>query len=94
MKSVLRVLTVGLLLAGSVPALSQGSARSASLELAKKADSLKPGEWLLYPEIAPDGPVLVYVDIGRQRATVGAHGRSYRAHHRPLSASRGRNRAP
>ena len=74
MKSVLRVFTVGLLLAGSVPALSQGSARSASLELAKKADSLKPGEWLLYPEIAPDGPVLVYVDIGRQRATVYRNG--------------------
>ena len=74
MKSVLRVFTVGLLLAGSVPALSQGSAKSASLELAKKADSLKPGEWLLYPEIAPDGPVLVYVDIGRQRATVYRNG--------------------
>ncbi len=63
-----------MLLAASVPAVAQGSAKSASLELAKKADALKPGEWLLYPEIAPDGPVLVYVDIGRQRATVYRNG--------------------
>ena len=54
--------------------LAQGSAKSAALELAKKAEHLKPGEWLLYPEIAPAGPVLVYVDLGRQRATVYRNG--------------------
>jgi hypothetical protein len=70
----LRALAAALLLAASTPALAQGSAKSASLELAKKGESLKPGEWLLYPEIAPDGPVLVYVDIGRQRATVYRNG--------------------
>ena len=63
-----------LLLAASAPVMAQGSAKSASLELAKKAEHLKPGEWLLYPEIAPDGPTLVYVDIGRQRATIYRNG--------------------
>ena len=63
-----------LLLPASAPLLAQGSAKSAALELAKKAEHLKPGQWLLYPEIAPDGPVLVYVDLGRQRATVYRNG--------------------
>jgi hypothetical protein len=74
MKSIVRVFAVGALLAASAPLLAQGSAKSASLELAKKADKLKPGEWLLYPEIAPDGPVLVYVDLGQQRATIYRNG--------------------
>jgi hypothetical protein len=56
------------------PAFTQGAPKSAQLELAKQADKLKPGEWLLYPEIAPTGPVLVYVDLGRQRATVYRNG--------------------
>jgi L,D-transpeptidase catalytic domain len=74
MKSIVRLFAAGLLLATASPALAQGSAKSASLELAKKADVLKPGEWLLYPEIAPDGPTLVYVDLARQRATVYRNG--------------------
>ena len=73
MKSLARVFAVCLLMVPA-PALAQGSAKSAALELAKRSDSLKPGEWLLYPEIAPDGPTLVYVDIGRQRATVYRNG--------------------
>lgn len=56
------------------PALAQGAPKSAALELAKQADALKPGEWVWKPEIAPDGPVLVYVDLGRQRATVYRNG--------------------
>ena len=63
---------MALLLPG--PALAQGSARSAELKLAKQAEHLKAGEWLLYPEIAPQGPVLVYVDLGRQRATIYRNG--------------------
>jgi lipoprotein-anchoring transpeptidase ErfK/SrfK len=56
------------------PALAQGAPKSAALELAKQAEMLKPGEWVWKPEIAPDGPVLVYVDLGRQRATVYRNG--------------------
>ena len=74
MNSTVRLLAAALLVAASAPALAQGSAKSASLQLAKKADHLKPGEWLLYPEIARQGPVLVYVDIGRQRATIYRNG--------------------
>lgn len=74
MKSTVCLLAAALLVAASAPALAQGSAKSASLTLAKKAEHLKPGEWLLYPEIAPKGPVLVYVDLGRQRATIYRNG--------------------
>ena len=74
MNRAFHALAAALCLAASSPTLAQGSAKSAALELAKKADALKPGEWLLYPEIAPDGPTLVYVDIGRQRATVYRNG--------------------
>ena len=58
----------------SAPALAQGALKSAQLQLARQADRLEAGEWVLKPEIAPDGPVLVYVDLSRQRATVYRNG--------------------
>jgi hypothetical protein len=58
----------------AAPAFSQGAPKSAALELARQAEKLKPGEWVWKPEIARDGPVLVYVDLGRQRATVYRNG--------------------
>ena len=45
------------------PLLAQGAPKSAQLELAKQADRVKPGQWLWKPEIAPKGPILVYVDL-------------------------------
>ena len=70
-----RALVIAGLLAAPTPALlAQGAPQSAQLTLARQADKLKPGEWVLKPEIAPDGPVLVYVDLGRQRATVYRNG--------------------
>lgn len=56
------------------PAISQGAPKSAELRLAKQAEKLKAGEWVWAPEIAPTGPILVYVDLGRQRATVYRNG--------------------
>jgi hypothetical protein len=56
----------------SLPA--QGAPASAQLELAKQAEKLAPGEWVWAPRIAANGPVLVYVDVGRQRATVYRNG--------------------
>jgi hypothetical protein len=56
----------------SLPA--QGAPTSAQLQLAKQAEKLAPGEWVWAPQIAPTGPVLVYVDVGRQRATVYRNG--------------------
>ena len=69
-----RLAAAALALAAPTPALAQGAKASAELELAKQAEALKPGEWLLYPEIARDGPVLVYVDLAGQRATVYRNG--------------------
>ena len=63
-----------LMLALPAPLLAQGAVKSAQLQLAKQAEQLRPGEWVLKPEIAPSGPVLVYVDLGRQRATVYRNG--------------------
>jgi hypothetical protein len=64
------------LLGGSAvsPLLGQGAPTSAQLQLARQADKLKAGEWVWKPEIAPSGPVLVYVDLTRQRATVYRNG--------------------
>src|SRR3954462_13489233 len=56
------------------PLFSQGASTSAQLEVAKQADKLKAGQWVWKPEIAREGPVLVYVDLGRQRATVYRNG--------------------
>ena len=74
--NLLRAVAVGCLLAAAsaTPASAQGAKGSAQLQLARQAERLKPGEWLLYPSIAPTGPVLVYVDLGRQRATVYRNG--------------------
>jgi hypothetical protein len=53
---------------------AQGAPTSAQLQLAKHAEQLKPGEWVWVPQIAKTGPVLVYVDLSRQRATVYRNG--------------------
>src|SRR5690348_18135497 len=66
-----------LIILASVPVgqiLAQGAPKSAQLELAKQADKLKPGQWVWKPEIAPTGPILVYVDLSRQLATVYRNG--------------------
>ncbi len=43
-------------------------------ELARAADKLKPGEWVWAASIAPSGPILIYVDLSRQLATVYRNG--------------------
>ena len=55
-------------------ALAQGSAQSAPVELLNQPGNLKPGQWVWAPELAPAGPLLVYVDIGRQVASVYRNG--------------------
>ncbi len=56
------------------PALAQGAKASSPPEFARAIDHLKPGEWVWAPEVAPDGPVLVYVDLSRQIAMVYRNG--------------------
>jgi hypothetical protein len=69
-------LAAGVLLAATPAstALAQGAKNSEQLRLAKQAEKLKPGQWVWAPSIAPKGPVLVYVDLTRQRATVYRNG--------------------
>lgn len=61
-----------LALAGPIHA--QGATASSPPELARMADTLKPGQWIWAPQVAPAGPLLVYVDLSRQRATVYRNG--------------------
>ena len=58
----------------AAPALASGSKVSSPLALAKQADKLKPGDWVWAGNIAPHGPVLVYVELDRQLATVYRNG--------------------
>jgi hypothetical protein len=53
---------------------AQGATASSPPELARVADHLKPGEWVWAADIAPTGPILVYVDLSRQLATVYRNG--------------------
>lgn len=55
-------------------ALAQGSTVTSPVELARQAAALKPGQWVWAPEIAPNGPVLVYVDLSSQTADVYRNG--------------------
>lgn len=55
-------------------AFAGGAKVSSPLELAKQAENLEPGDWVWAGNIAREGPVLVYVDLGRQLATVYRNG--------------------
>ena len=55
-------------------ALAQGATVTSPVELARQAANLKPGEWVWAPQIAPNGPVLVYVDLSTQTADVYRNG--------------------
>ncbi|MDC7677508.1 L,D-transpeptidase [Asticcacaulis machinosus] len=55
-------------------AIAQGAKVSSPVELARQADKLKPGQWVWAPEIAPKGPLLVYVDLSKQLATIYRNG--------------------
>ena len=53
---------------------AQGASAPSPVELARQADQLKPGQWVWAPQIAPRGPVLVFVDLSKQTATVYRNG--------------------
>jgi hypothetical protein len=67
-------LVLALLLVQPAAVLAQGTTTSSPAELARMADALKPGQWVWAPSIAPQGPLLVYVDLSRQVATVYRNG--------------------
>ena len=53
---------------------AQGAKVSSPAELARSADAMKPGEWVWARSVAPAGPVLIYVELSRQRVTVYRNG--------------------
>ena len=61
-------------LANSPALLAQGATVTSPVELARAAGALKPGQWVWAPQIAPEGPVLVYVDLSSQTAAVYRNG--------------------
>ena len=62
------------LVSGGSDAHAQGAKVSSPAELASAADRLRPGEWVWAPDIAPEGPVIVYVDLSRQLADIYRNG--------------------
>lgn len=76
MRLTIYAFTAAWLVAALLPssALAQGARASSPPEFARKIDELKPGEWVWSPQVAPDGPVLVYVDLSRQIAMVYRNG--------------------
>ncbi|OJV29989.1 MAG: L,D-transpeptidase [Sphingomonas sp. 67-36] len=69
-------LLLGLSLAAAFPAAAhaQGATASSPAEFARIADHLKPGQWVWASRVAPSGPLLIYVDLSRQIATVYRNG--------------------
>lgn len=53
---------------------AQGSPNSAPINMIDQPQALKPGQWVWAHQIAPEGPLLVYVDLTRQLATVYRNG--------------------
>ena len=47
---------------------------SSPIELARRAENLKPGQWVWAPQVSPAGPVLIYIDLSRQHANIYRNG--------------------
>jgi hypothetical protein len=79
MTLVLRQTRRGLLILGALVLApsglsAQGMKASSPIELARTAASLKAGEWVWAPAVAPSGPVMIYVDLSHQVATIYRNG--------------------
>lgn len=55
-------------------AFAQGAKATSPPEFARRIETLKPGEWVWAPQVAPDGPILIYVDLSKQIALVYRNG--------------------
>jgi hypothetical protein len=60
--------------AAASPAFAAGTEVRSAQALAERAGALKAGDWVWAPRIAPRGPVLVYVELDRQLASVYRNG--------------------
>ncbi len=65
------IAAAALLLSGA-PLLAQGAARS--LPFDTDVTTLKPGDWVFDPRVAPSGPMLMLVNIKTQRANIYRNG--------------------
>ncbi len=76
MRRIIVTLGVGMTLALAAPAMAAGNGSKvySPSALAKAAATLKPGDWVWGGTISPQGPVLVYVDLDRQVASVYRNG--------------------
>jgi hypothetical protein len=68
------ILAVSLAMGIPTAVSAQGTTASSAAEFARMADRLTPGKWVWAPGVAPNGQVLVYVDLSRQLATVYRNG--------------------
>jgi hypothetical protein len=55
-------------------AIGQGATVTSPVEWARHAEMLQPGQWVWAPQIAPAGPITVFVDLSRQLATIYRNG--------------------
>jgi len=75
MRRSLEILAIAACMAACMPdAVAQGAKASSGPEFARMVDQLRPGEWVWAPQVAPSGPVLVYVDLSKQIAIVYRNG--------------------
>jgi hypothetical protein len=58
----------------TAPARANGANTSSAIELAHQAERLRPGQWVWAPEVSPNGPVVVHVDLNRQLVSVYRNG--------------------
>lgn len=68
------MLVLAVLTCPSTKGFAQGAPASTLADIARLADDLTPGKSVWAPQIVPAGPILVYVDLSRQRATVFRNG--------------------
>lgn len=71
---IVRGLCAAMLAVGGSAAVAGGAKLSSPVAFARQAGRLKPGDWVWAPNLATRGPVLVYVDLDRQLATVYRNG--------------------
>lgn len=65
-------LLTALALVLAVPAAAQGAKES--MPISTPVDALKPGEWVWYDAVAPEGPSMLIVDLSTQRAQLYRNG--------------------
>jgi len=70
----LGTIALAILTLASGTAYAQGQKASSAPEFARQIDELKPGQWVWAPQVAPKGPVLIYVDLSKQIALVYRNG--------------------